>query len=131
MGQLGSFGDIVFEVSSTRIRTMNNFSRSAADRWANHEILGKYPASEFVGPGLDQARFSIRFDVNFGINPRAECDRLRIMSRDGQVEHLIIGGRALGAHKWKIVSFDQRWTKIDGSGNVLVAEVDITLEEYV
>lgn len=131
MGTLGSFGEVVFEVSSERIRTFDNFTRKSADRWASHEIIGQKPKSEFLGPGLDQITFTMRFDVQHGTNPRTEMENLMIMSRAGQTAELTIGGKGLGVNQWKIVSLDQKWEVIDSQGNLLRSELDVTLEEYV
>ncbi|MCL6479550.1 MAG: phage tail protein [Peptococcaceae bacterium] len=131
MGVIGSFGDIVFEVSSEKIRTIDDFSRSASGRWAKHEIMGQKPKSEFLGPDLDVISFKMRFDVQFGVNPKAEMDKLLIMCRNGQAETLIVGGNALGVDKWVIKSVTQNWLRFDGSGRCIVGGADVTLEEYV
>lgn len=131
MGTLGSFGDVVFEVSSEKIRTFDKFTRNSADRWSTHDIIGKKPKSEFDGPGLDTVTFTMWFDANFGVNPREEMENLLIMSRDGQVADLTIGGKGLGVAQWKIKSLGQNWEVIDNQGRLLKSGLDVTLEEYV
>lgn len=128
---IGSFGDVIFEVSANKIRTFDRFSRSSSGRWAEHEIIEGKPPLEFKGPGLDTINFTMRFDANFGVNPRGEMDKLLIMSRDGQAETLIIGGKALGVDKWVITDVRQNWQTVDNKGNVIVSTVDVALKEYV
>lgn len=128
---LGSFGDLVFEVSTEKVRTFSDFKRTNSERWASHEIIVEKPKSEFIGPGLDGITFTMRFDVNFGVNPRQEMDRLVDMSRNGEVHYLIIGGKGLGEGMWKIKTLGQEWTVVDNMGNVLSSKIDVTLEEYV
>lgn len=131
MAIIGSFGDIVFEVSHNKIRTFNNFSRSASSRWADHEIEEGKPISEFLGPDLDEISFRMRFDVAYGMNPKTEMDRLLIKCRAGQAETLIVGGIPLGMYKWTIRTVGQDWKYFDGSGRLIVGEVDVTLREYM
>jgi len=128
---IGSFGDIIFEVSADKIRTFDGFSRESSDRWTNHEVIDQKPLSEFIGPGLDKVSFSMRFDAQHGINPRMEMEKLIEMSRTGEVAALIIGGKPLGVDKWKITGLSQRWNTVDNQGNLLAAVLDVTLEEYV
>lgn len=131
MAVLGVFGDLVFEVSADKIRTFDELSRSAADRWETHAIIGIKPKSEFIGPGLDKISFTMIFDVSFGVDPRAEMDKVLLMSRNGQVNNLTIGNKGLGAYQWKITSVRQSWKVVDNQGNLLRGALDVELEEYV
>lgn len=131
LGVLGSYGDVVFEVSSDKIRTFDELTRTTADRWEKHDIIGQKPKSEFIGPGLDTITFTMQFDVNHGMNPREEMEKLLVMSRDGQVADLTIGGKGLGVSPWKITNLVQRWQVVDNEGHVLKAGLDVSLEEHV
>lgn len=131
MGLVGSFGsDVIFEVSDQRITTFDQFVRSASTRWTNHEILNQKPVSEFLGPELDTITFTMRFDAQWGVNPKTEMDKLLIMCRAGQVETLIVGGLALGVYKWKITSVRQNWLTTDGQGRPIIGTADVSMEEY-
>lgn len=131
MGQLGSFGEIVFEVSLEKIRTFSDFKRSSSSRWNAHERFGQKPRSEFLGPNLDEISFVMRFDVSHGMDPKKEMDRLLEWCRSGRAETLIIGGIPIGMDKWVIKSVTQNWKVVDGSGRLLIGEADVTLEEYM
>jgi phage protein U len=128
---IGSFGDIVFEVSLDKMRTFNDLSRSASSRWNAHERFGQKPRNEFLGPNLDQISFVMRFDVQHGMDPKAEMDRLLAWCREGRAETLIIGGIPIGMDQWTIKSVTQNWKVIDGTGKLLVGEANVTLEEYM
>nr|WP_249529740.1 phage tail protein [Paenibacillus brevis] len=123
-------GSIVFTVTPDTIRTFTEFTRTSASRWANHEVLGKKPVSQFIGPGLDTVSFTMHLDVRYGINPRKELDALVELERSGKAMPLIIGGKGIGVSKFKITSLEQSWTEIDNRGNLLKASASITLEEY-
>ncbi|MDP5277137.1 phage tail protein [Chengkuizengella axinellae] len=128
---IGTFGDVVFEVSDQHVRTFQDFTRNTQARWAEHNIIGDYPKPEFIGPGRDSITFKMRFDVSHGMNPRDEMTKLLVMCKNGQAETLIIGELPMGAFKWVIDSVSQVWKHTDNQGNVLVGTVDVTLKEYI
>ncbi|NEZ43724.1 phage tail protein [Paenibacillus alvei] len=128
---IGAFGEVNFLVSSEKIRTFDDFQRSCTGRWAEHEVMGKKPKLQYIGPGLDTIRFKMRFDYSFGLKVRYELDRLVKLHREGKPHTLTIGKKALGVYKWVIMSLDEEWITVDHRGNVLVAEVDVELKEYV
>jgi hypothetical protein len=128
---IGSFGPIVFETSTNRIRTFDNFQRSGSVRWATHELMGRKPVREFLGPGVEQISFTIRLDVALGINPANDLAVLRIMRDEGMDFPLILNGRPLTiGSTWVIESMNETWLHIDNRGRLLVAEVELTLSEY-
>jgi phage protein U len=131
VGQIGSFGEIIFEVSLENIRTFRDFSRSATSNWSEHERFGQKPRSEFLWPDLDEISFVMRFDARYGMNPKAEMDRLLSWCREGRAETLIIGGIPIGMDQWVIRSVTQNWIALDGTGKVIVGEADVTLREYM
>lgn len=131
MNNIGYLGDVVFVVSEKTLRTFNEFTRSSASRWAKHEVLGKKPLTQWIGPGLDTVSFTMRFDARYGINPRKELDRLTTLEREGKALPLEIGGKGVGVGLWVITSLEQSWSNIDHIGNILVAMANISLEEYV
>ncbi|WP_217562799.1 phage tail protein [Paenibacillus sp. GbtcB18] len=128
---IGALGDIVFIATAETLRTFDEFKRSSASRWGKHEILGKKPKTQWVGPGLDTISFVMRFDVRYGVNPRKELDKLVATERSGKAMSLTIGGKGLGVGLWIITSLEQSWGTIDNQGNVLTATANISLEEYV
>lgn len=140
MSKIGSLGsDVVFVVVETGVsnqwqpivRTIDDFNRSASGRWAQHDIMGKKPKKQYIGPGLDTVSFSVRFSASLGLNPRKELDRLINIEREGKALPLVIGRKPVGVGLWVITSLSQDWERLDNMGNVLDAQVNITLEEYV
>ncbi len=128
---IGTLGDVVFETSSEKIRTFDGMKRSGSARWATHDIMAHKPVLEFLGSGMEQISFSMRFDVSLGINPAAELETLRGLRDAGEASQLILNGKPIGEHKWVIESLSENWERIDNLGRLLVATVDITLKEYV
>jgi hypothetical protein len=128
---IGALGDVVFVVSADTIRTFEDLSRSTASRWAKHEIIGRKPKLEYIGPDTDTISFKMRFDVAYGMNPRKEMEALLELARSGKAVPLVIGGKGLGVNKWVVKSVTQNWVHVDNRGNVLVGVAEVTLEEYV
>src|SRR5690606_38655263 len=120
MGVLGTFGDVVFEVSSQRIHTFNDFTREASARFEEHQRILQKPKLEFLGPEADQITFRMRFDVSFGITDvKAEMDKLLRKCREGKAETLLIGGVRYGLYKWVVESVRQTMKVFDGQGRLI------------
>lgn len=128
---IGALGSVVFIASADTIRTLQDFTRSTAGRWATHEVIGQKPLLQFVGPGLDTVTFTMRFDVAHGLNPRKEMDALIELERNGEAVSLTLGGKGIGTGLWVITSQEQTYNVIDNKGNVLVGTASISLQEYV
>ena len=99
-GSLGSLGDVVFEVSSSTVRTIDNLAHNTKARLAKHDIIGKKPVMEFLGPDGDEVSFDMRFSIYLGINPKEEADKLRKMCEKGEAMELIMGNQPIGAGKF-------------------------------
>lgn len=131
MSSLGSLGSVVFVATQDTIRTFQDFTRSGASRYADHEILGQKPKTQWLGPGLDTISFTMRFDAQYGLNPRKEMNQLVELERAGKALSLTIGGVGIGVYMWVITALEQKWDVIDNQGYVLKGTVNITLKEYV
>ena len=77
--QVGSLGELPFVCSQDKVRTFKDLTRDLGARWAKHEVIGKKPALEYVGPELMSASLTIRFDLSLGISPEEGLDRLKRM----------------------------------------------------
>lgn len=128
---IGSLGPINFLVTSSKIRTFDNFTRSSSSRYAEIDVMGKSPVLQHIGPGLDDIGFTMRFDYLFGLNVRWEVSRLSTLQREAKPHALVIGGLPIGRYRWVIESHEQVWEKIDAKGRLLTADIDIRLKEYL
>jgi phage protein U len=130
MSKIGSFGEIVFEVSPEKTQTFNDFERSGSARWNDHEIIGLKPKSEFSGPGLEEISYVILLKVELGIDPIKQIEKLRKMRDTGKVAPLIIGGKPVSQNYWSIQQLRESHKTVDSKGNILIAEVSVSLKEY-
>ena len=128
---IGSWGDLVFEVSGEIAKTFQELSEKSSGRWAEHETINTSPISEFLGPGLDELELSIIFTTMLGVNPQESYDELRDMVRKGEYHPLILGGFPLSGNFWRIDEISGE-AKAFGprDGNIMWLEVGITAKEY-
>jgi phage protein U len=124
---IGTLGDVVFESSTDRVRTYNSLSRSGSTRYQEHEIAGRKPLIEFIGPGLEEVSFTMRLDVALGINPLREIERLRHYRDNGNILTLVIAGKFQG--DWVLESLSEEWKNQDRQGRLLVAIAQCKLKE--
>lgn len=124
---IGSLGNAVFQVSTDRVFTFRNLARSGTVRLEEHNVIGRKPVLEYIGPGLDQISFSVRLDRFLGVDPEKELERIREAKDAAQELPLIVGGKYLG--RWIIAQADESHARHDGSGRLLVADVALTLRE--
>jgi len=130
LGVIGSYGEIVFEVSMDRVRTFDNFTRSGSGRWENHDIISLKPMPEFIGPGQEDISFSIRLDAAMGLNPENELQKLRDMRDTGEVAQLIIGSKPVTNNLWLLESLQEQQRVFDNKGRLILADVELSLKEY-
>lgn len=128
---IGFFGDIVFETNDQRILTFTGFQRDSTGRWATHDVIGRKPASEFLGPGLDTISFTVNLNGQFGVKPRRELERWLRKVRRGDAEILVIGNRPIGVDRWVVKSVSEMWNVVLNRGEILSAQIEVEMEEYV
>ena len=110
---IGNWGtDIVFRVSEREALLLQSLNRTVSAEWAAHSRIGLKNQSEFI-------------------RPRANIERLETLVERGAVNTLVIGGRRVGRHRWKINSTSEAWNTILNGGELLRASVSVTMEEYL
>ncbi|WNA15514.1 hypothetical protein [Acinetobacter phage HFM1] len=126
---IGALGNIVFTVSSDFVRTPSNIKKSRSARIAKHDIIGSKPKLEFQGEDLVSMSFDIRLDASLGVSPQSDINSLARLYTSGEVVDLVIGNVYHGA--FLIESIEENTKYTDRNGNVIVAELSISLQEYV
>lgn len=124
---VGLFGKLPFLCSSTVTFTFKDLSVSRSTRWATHEIIGKKPVLEYIGPGLTEVSFNIQLNSMLGTPPLAALIQLKKMLEKKQAERLLIGPDYLG--KFVIESIGEERKYHNNLGICVSAEVSITLKE--
>ena len=128
--QVGSMGDIPFVVSYGKIRTFSDYGRSGSGRWAKHDLIGRKPVMEFLGPDVEKVSMKIQLRTDHGINPESELERLRKMRDTGAVFPFILGGAPVSDNYWVLEDIGENVSYWRAGGKILSVSVDITLTEY-
>lgn len=128
--QVGSMGDIPFVVSYGKIRTFSDYGRSGSGRWAKHDLIGRKPVMEFLGPDVEKVSMKIQLRTDHGINPESELERLRKMRDTGAVFPFILGGAPVSDNYWLLEDIGENVSYWRAGGKILSVTVDITLTEY-
>lgn len=128
--QVGSMGDIPFVVTYGKIRTFSDYGRSGSGRWAKHDLIGRKPVMEFLGPDVEKVSMKIQLRTDHGINPESELGRLRKMRDTGAVFPFILGGAPVSDNYWLLEDIGENVSYWWAGGKILSVSVDITLTEY-
>lgn len=124
---VGMYGAMPFVASSLVVNTFTNLKRSSKRRIARHEVIGKKPVLEDIGPDLDEVSFSMRLDTNLGITPLVALALLRSMQSLAESHPIVIGVQYFG--NFVITDLDEGWTYFGPSGNPRVINLDVKMLE--
>lgn len=132
MSQIGNLGSLItFEVSGNKVLTFDKMQRTVKGRWAQHEVIGGKPVSEYLGPGQQQITLPIFVTAMHGVKPRKTIEELEKAVESGMPLTFVIGGRKVGSNQWIIESASETWGEIIADGRLLSAHLTLTLSEYV
>ena len=132
MAEIGCLGDVVFQVSSERVLTPGNgASWTSGAGWTEHQRHLRAPALEFTGLQADGFRLPIRLSRAMGVEPMEMIWTLFDYERAGLAMPLIIGTHAYGMYRWVITNVQRTLSHYDGHGDLLTAELVLTLKGYV
>ena len=128
--QVGCLGDVIFEVSSETIKTLDGFSWNSGAKWNSSERIGKEPLLDFGGPETDNISFSIILSKALGVDPMKEIELLFFYERNGSTLPLIIGTHKYGSYRWVISKTQRTATRFDASGDLHSITVNLSLLAY-
>lgn len=130
--KIGNLGNLItFRVSDKQVLTFQDFKQTVSGRWATHERIGKKPQSEFLGAELRRVTFQIELFAQKEIRPRKIIKEIEQAIETGKAMKLVIGGKPIGRHKWKIINMSEVWDVLMLGGKLYQATISLTLEEYV
>lgn len=123
-------GDIPFITSDKYLLTPSKIEQSISARWADHDLIGQKPVSQFVGPNLEELNFKIILSAEHGINPKEQIEKLKDLVNNGIVFPLIIGGSPVNKNYWRLESFSIGDSYYTATGHIFQTEIAIKLKEY-
>ena len=128
---IGAFSDLVFECSSERVFTFDDYKRESKARYAKHELINQSPALEFLGADVGEITFSMIFSDSLGVDPAQEAQRVRDLCEYGVADFLIIGNEVFGDNMWVIERFEEEAKAFDESARIILSSIKVTPKEYV
>lgn len=128
MATIGTLGGVVFSVSTNQVKTFDGLKRSGSAKYASHNRHLKDTLLEFTGNDPDKITFTMALSAFLGVDPQAEISNLQAAKRAGRIMQLVIGWQSYG--NWVITSLSIDYDRIDNKGNVLIANVNVSLTAY-
>lgn len=128
--KIGCLGDIAFEVSTKTLQTIRDASWGGSASISTHQRHLSNALQEFVGDDPDSFTFNIRISAYLGSDPLKEINKIFDYERKGKVLQLIIGSKVYGKFRWLIKKHKVTMENFDKFGNLIGADISITLTEY-
>ena len=129
--RIGTLGNLVFQVSSETVQTIDDLQWSGSAQYSTHQRhLGK-GLLEFTGVDPDDLSFSIFLSRSLGVEPEESLALLRQYERNGTTLPFSLGSRPYGEYRWVIVNHKVQVTQFDGRGRIAAATVSVSLREYI
>lgn len=128
--KIGTFAGVSFEVSSSKVLTFSDFSRSGSARWSTHDIIQQKPLPEFEGPGQETISMKIRLKRSKKVDPERVTQQLRKFRDSGKVGTLVIGQKPITNGFWYIEDLQESHRFIDNKGISNTIELSLTMKEY-
>ena len=127
---IGTFGDVVFETNDMRVLNPLGIQRTGGSEWATRKLIKGKPRMQYMQPKLRTVSFSIKLSSQHGVKPRAMLDKLMDMAEGSMAYKLVIGGKPLSPLPFVLKDVSESWGHMYNRGELVTAEVSLTLEEY-
>lgn len=131
MAIIGCLGDMLFTVSRSVVRTLDNMTWSGSARYATHERHLTHALTEFTGLDPDKITFDILLSAELGVDPIAEVVKLWNIERSGRAVPLTVGTKGYGKYRWNITKHEMKMKTFYANGDVHTATVSVSLQEYL
>jgi len=127
---IGSLGEVVFEVSSDLVRTLDGLRVQYNAKYAQHDIHGRKGLLEFTGLDPTKINFRVRLDAALGVNPKEELAELKDILEAGRAVPFVLDGEPQGWHLWVLEHLNVEQRILNNTGALILAEVTLNLKEY-
>lgn len=128
---IGCLGDIVFEVSSDAIKTIDKANWSGSVKIQTHSRHLQHALTEFTGIDPDQFSFQVLLSQYLGVDVQNALDKFLEYEKSGAALSLTLGCKAYGKYRWLIKNHKIELKTFDKVGNVTEAKVTVNLVEYI
>ena len=127
---LGSYGDIVFQVSRGNVLTPEGIDLTISSKIEEHDNLGEAPYTEFIHRNLRSISLNIKLvytltDINDALL------KLEKICENGEYYPLILGNKPLSKYGFILIDFKQGIKSTNSNGELEVVNCSLTLKEYI
>jgi hypothetical protein len=126
--QVGCFGDVVYSVSDTTVRTIRNMKWKVTARTGSHEVHLGEPLLEFLGPGESSITYEMQLLRDLGGDPMDTIAQLLDYVRTGHQDYWILGDHWYGTGKWVLTEVEVDPKYYDLRGRIDYAAVSVTMQ---
>ena len=132
---VGSFGDVVFEISDKKVFSINNeINRAYKSKISEHTAI--------FGPGMIRHQGRELTELSFGISlvaslipdttPSEQLDKIKTMWEFGEYDYLTLGGQTFGAFPFLIIDISEKNSYFNRETSEFdYINLDLTLKEYI
>ena len=128
---LASLGDYVFEVSAYNLATFSDLKFTNSAQYQEHKIIGRKGLMEFTGLNASTCSLNIHLEYGLTDDLYGTIDYFYQAMNDGTALLFMIGPDIMGEGFWVIESMNESYPKISGQGDVVVADIALTMKEYI
>lgn len=130
MATIGTWGNVVFCVSRSTVRTFDALKMSGSAKYATHDRHLKKSILERTGTDAESLSIDMYLSAYLGVNPIAEAAKLDTAMNSGKTAFMVVGGRRIGQNKWVITSLSKDYERFGRGGTVTVIKVSVSMKEY-
>ena len=132
---VGSFGDVVFEISDKKVFSINNeINRAYKSKISEHTAI--------FGPGMIRHQGRELTELSFGISlvaslipdttPSEQLDKIKTMWEFGEYDYLTLGGQTFGAFPFLIIDMSEKSSYFNKeTSNFDFINLELRLKEYI
>ena len=128
--KIGCLGDIIFEVSEKVIKTIQSANWDGSATIHTHSRHLDNSLQEFVGIEPDSFSLTITVSKYLGADPLEVIAQIFNYERTGTAVPLVIGKKPYGKYRWLVKNHKSKMNRYDGEGNLVSADITISLTEY-
>ena len=128
---LASLGDYVFEVSAYNLATFSDLKFTNSAQYQEHKIIGRKGLLEFTGLNASTCSLNIHLEYGLTDDLYGTIDYFYQAMNDGTALLFMIGPDIMGEGFWVIESMNESYPEISGQGDVVVADLALTMKEYI
>lgn len=127
---LGGFSEKLFEVSSNKVYTFDDYSKSFSLNVESQEVDGDKPSSYIKGKGLQNPNITIKLRQTQNVDVETEVEDWGKICEAGTPYMLFLGNNPVATNKFLLKKVDVSDTSYFG-GKLIKATLKLEFEEYV